>query len=862
MPFLRLRVSLALFALLPCVGTAFGAHPKVIQGPVPTWVKPATAPISDVQTDAGHNVTTLLMERQVNAETAECYYHWAYRINTASGVQTASQIDAEFDPSYQSLTFHSITVHRGGTPTDQLNIDKLQVLQQEKDLERFQYNGQLTALTMLEDVRVGDVIEYAFTRHGRNPVFGEHFDDISALSWTNPIRNLRLRVLAVRSRDLVIHNLGETPVEHSEQELEPNLVEHLWSGQNLEAAVCEQGAPAWHLFVPVLQITDFQFWSDVVNWALPFYQVTIPDRAVSEKAKEITRDITDPHQKALALLDFVQGEIRYLGIEIGPQSHAPQEPSRVLERRYGDCKDKSRLLCAMLDAVNIKAVPAFTHSTRSWTNDRWLPSPCNFDHVITRITISGSDYWVDPTLSDQQGTLMARSIPAYVLALPIAPGVKDLARIQPRPESLNSLQVLEEYDVPELKNPAFLTVTSTYRGALADAMRRYLRDTPAETIAKNALNTTLQKRHDAIPTGAPEWKDDTRSNKISITSRYRLPGFWDTTEKSPEITAAFYPWELRDYVQEPEHSVRTAPYVLPYPFGLAHRTTVKLPVDWAAANEHQSFQDPAFEASISATNSGRELSLSYRYTTLDDHVDPSRMPEYAQRLRKFREQLGYSMSYNTAIAARNATYRLNWVLLGVFAGAAVVWVLGGIWLHRRNWSVASPPAIINPMLHGLGGWLILVGFGVMLRPIIQTVTIIGAATPLFDARTWDASNGWTQLVISLEFFFQMGLLALEVVSIFSFLTKRRTFPVLFIAVFGAAALFTVLDAIAMIMLGQDLSAMVGRATVELGKLILPALIWIPYIIVSKRVRTTFTVDWRPKAGAASTAAVSQAEVVA
>ena len=37
--------------------------------------------------------------------------------------------------------------------------------------------------------------------------------------------------------------------------------------------------------------------------------------------------------------------------------------------------------------------------------DGELPSPFEFDHVITNVVANGHSYWIDPTLAEQGGTL-------------------------------------------------------------------------------------------------------------------------------------------------------------------------------------------------------------------------------------------------------------------------------------------------------------------------------------------------------------------------------------------------------------------------------------------------------------------------
>ena len=105
----------------------------------------------------------LLSEEQINAVEHESFHHYARQILTSSGVQNGSHITIDFDRSYQSLTIHWIKLWRGTNASNRLDPQKIQMLQQEPDLDQSLIYGQTSALVILDDVRVGDIIEVAYT---------------------------------------------------------------------------------------------------------------------------------------------------------------------------------------------------------------------------------------------------------------------------------------------------------------------------------------------------------------------------------------------------------------------------------------------------------------------------------------------------------------------------------------------------------------------------------------------------------------------------------------------------------------------------------------------------------------------------
>ncbi len=76
---------------------------------------------------------------------------------------------------------------------------------------------------------------------------------------------------------------------------------------------------------------------------------------VASTAKSLAGDNADYMTRLSKIADFMQQQIRYVGIEIGIGGLQPHSAEDVFRSRYGDCKDKATLMITMLDAVGIRA---------------------------------------------------------------------------------------------------------------------------------------------------------------------------------------------------------------------------------------------------------------------------------------------------------------------------------------------------------------------------------------------------------------------------------------------------------------------------------------------------------------------------
>ena len=111
--------------------------------------------------------------------------------------------------------------------------------------------------------------------------------------------------------------------------------------------------------------------------------VATPD--IAAKAAELTQGKTDFYDKAEAIGEFVQQQIRYFVIEMGVGGYQPHPASDIFRGRYGDCKDKATLLSAMLSSVGIHSALVMVDTQRGVV-DPEAPSIMG-NHMIGAIEI-------------------------------------------------------------------------------------------------------------------------------------------------------------------------------------------------------------------------------------------------------------------------------------------------------------------------------------------------------------------------------------------------------------------------------------------------------------------------------------------
>lgn len=135
----------------------------------------------------------------------------------------------------------------------------------------------------------------------------------------------------------------------------------------------------------------FANWLEVSRWATALYEPQlIVDEQVSSKARELTATAKTELEKIQAIGTYVQN-LQYISIDIGVgygNGMKPRPSNQVLNRGYGDCKDKANLMRAMLKSLGIDAFPVVIYSgDPTFVREEWA-SPYQFNHCIIAVKVS------------------------------------------------------------------------------------------------------------------------------------------------------------------------------------------------------------------------------------------------------------------------------------------------------------------------------------------------------------------------------------------------------------------------------------------------------------------------------------------
>lgn len=128
-------------------------------------------------------------------------------------------------------------------------------------------------------------------------------------------------------------------------------------------------------------------WDDVARWEWSLRDDTNePSSEVESLTSDLCEQVSVLTDKLAAISKFVQDDIRYVAMEIDFGRFEPRPPATTLVNRFGDCKDKVRLMRAMIEQVGINSLPVLAAVGQDV--DTTFPSTCLFNHVILAIDLN------------------------------------------------------------------------------------------------------------------------------------------------------------------------------------------------------------------------------------------------------------------------------------------------------------------------------------------------------------------------------------------------------------------------------------------------------------------------------------------
>lgn len=622
-----------------CLGQ--DVHPAVT--PPSKWVSPLTFDKRAALLGAAPAPAEwrwLLVERQFNPQTDEQFSHYVGQVPAPADGPNAPPIAIHYDPGCQVLALHWVRLWRGTNLLNRLDPSKVQFSRRAPLADGFLFGADRTAVITLDEARPGDILDYAYTVEGSNPALDGKFVGMAPAQLPEAVERLVTKVRWPRARKLYVQNHGASLTPASL--LRSNLVEYTWEFRNVPGGRLEGGTPPWYLPFPWVQLSEFQTWADVSQWALRWLKSTNALSAEVTNKIHQWKLLPDPPDRALAALRFVQEEIGNVGPADGVPSYEPVPPSGVVARRFGDAKEKTVLLVTLLQALQIEAFPVLVSTRWQSTLPEFHPSPTLFDHAIAAVILEGQTCWLDATAQYECGPLDRRSRPLYGFGLAVRPGAADLTPIPPCPVPPRTM-VTAYFSLGSLHSESALRTVTVAEGADADHLRQHYATRRREDVDLENLNTCAKYYPQIHRTRPTLLRDDEQDDRIEITEFYGIEGLWSRPPNETEYHCRLYGVNVAEAMEEPPESPRAMPWALRYPVHQIFHAEAALLTSLPVNTGVQTIEHPDFYFRRAADLVDSKVVLDYEYRSLSDFVPPGALALCRRRWEAATATQGFTL---------------------------------------------------------------------------------------------------------------------------------------------------------------------------------------------------------------------------
>ena len=511
------------------------------------------------------------------------------RVQSEAGVQQWGQLQEGYNSASESVEIPYVRVLKADGSVVKAGDDSVQDLTAPVEREAPVYTDYRQKHITVPGLRPGEILEYDMVTVIHTPLAAEQFWADYEFDKSNIDLDETLDVDVPAGRTLKLK---------CKPGMDPKITEengrriYHWSSSHLEREDDEKAKDKekdkkkkkrhGDEDKPDIQLTTFETWEQIGRWYAALEKDRrLPSADVRAKAQELTKGLNTDLDKTEALYDYVAKNFRYVSLSLGLGRYQPHAATDVLHNQYGDCKDKHTLLASLLEAEGLHASSVLINSSRKLDPD--VPSPSQFDHVITMLPMGKQEVWMDTTSEVAPFRLLAYTlrnkqalvIPPANLASAPAPHLEDTPADTPMPDSerseiegkINEIGKLEAHVHYEFRGDEELLLRSVFRRVPESNWQR---------VAEN-INAGLggDVTHLIVSDPAATREPFTLSYDVSKVN------FLDWSKKKTQILLPLVQFSLPEYGDD-DHDGETEPLKLGPKGEYSYKIKLELPAKYTA----------------------------------------------------------------------------------------------------------------------------------------------------------------------------------------------------------------------------------------------------------------------------------------
>lgn len=304
-------------------------------------------------------------------------------IKTKSGVDDWSQVRLSYSEKMETLeVLFAYTLTPDGQRHD-VPADKIYTQESYSSASAAMYADRKVKVIVFPNLSPGTRLVYSYRKVQTTPYFPGYFNLWETFSRLTEYADARVTLSAPKNMPMHVYvrdmQGADKPV------VKDGVARWSWSFSNPQPMKVQNWTAATWEFSPTVMASTYADWSAMGRaYQLKAGEAAKVTSAIQARADEITRSIADRRAQAQAIYEWVAKNIRYVAVYLGNGGLEPNPAGNILATRYGDCKDHTVILEALLAAKGIASTPVLIGAGGGPTLPQ-LAVLGRFNHAITYV---------------------------------------------------------------------------------------------------------------------------------------------------------------------------------------------------------------------------------------------------------------------------------------------------------------------------------------------------------------------------------------------------------------------------------------------------------------------------------------------
>jgi tetratricopeptide (TPR) repeat protein len=576
------------------------------------------------------------------------------RVQSEAGVQQWGQLQIGYNSANERVEIPYVRVLKEDGGVVKAGDDAVQDLSAPIEREAPVYTDYRQKHITVPGLRPGEVLEYDMVTVIHTPLAAGQFWTEHEFEKNNIVLDETVDVDVPANKPVKLKNKpGQDPTITEEK---GRRVYH-WTSSHLRREDDEKSGnkkkKAHHPDDdrPDIQLTTFESWDQIGRWYASLEKDRrVPSPEIRAKVQELTKGLDTDLARIETLYDFVAKNFRYVSLSLGVGRYQPHASSDVFHNQYGDCKDKHTLLASMLEAEGLHASSVLINTSRKLDPD--VPSPSQFDHVITMLPMGKQEVWMDTTAEVAPFRLLAFNlrnkqalvIPPAELTSAAGPHLEDTPSDTPMPDTevsqvegkINNIGKLEAHVHYQFRGDEELLLRSVFRRVPQANWQRVVEN------VNSSLGGDISNLKVSDPAATRE--------PFTLSYDVSKVNFLDWSKKRTEIVLPLVQFSLPDVDEddtdadsEPLRLGPKAEYSYSIQLELPAKYTAHAPLAFSLKRDYAAYE-AAYKVESGVFTASRKLSMRV------DELPAARAADYASFRRAVGADLAQQLSVESTVA--------------------------------------------------------------------------------------------------------------------------------------------------------------------------------------------------------------------